>query len=85
MSEPYIHLGWDCVVPSRSIIMILDMDSCTERPATRAYIKAAAAAGRVREIAPDMPRSLVICRENGQNVSYITKLSPAALAGRLEK
>ncbi len=81
----FLHLGRDVVVPEDSIIVVFDMDTATWSRHTRNYLTAAEKAGKVYVITDELPKSAVVCRENGDHVVYISQISSKTLLKRLEE
>lgn len=81
----FLHLGRDVVVPADSIITVFDMDTATYSRFTREYLAAAEQAGKVFVITEELPKSAVVCRENGDFVVYISQISSRTLLKRLEE
>ncbi|NCB52474.1 MAG: DUF370 domain-containing protein [Clostridia bacterium] len=80
----YLHLGQNVVVPEASVIGIFDIDNTTQSHITRAYLNRAEKAGLVINISDDIPKSFVICEENGKRTVYLSQLSSATLLKRSE-
>ena len=81
----FLHLGRDVAVNSEKIIMVFDMDTATWSKHTRAYLAAAEKEGRVQVITDDIPKSAVVCRENGETVVYISQISSKTLLKRAQE
>ena len=81
----FLHLGRDVAVADNSIVVIFDMDTATWSRHTRSYLSAAEKAGKVYVITDDLPKSAVVCRENGDFVVYISQISSRTLLKRLEE
>lgn len=81
----FLHLGRDVAVDSEEILMVFDMDTATWSKHTRAYLAAAEQAGRVQVITEELPKSAVVCRENGKTVVYISQISSKTLLRRAEE
>lgn len=80
----FLHLGRDVAVSAGSIVTIFDMDTATWSRHTRNYLTAAEQAGRVMVITDELPKSAVVCQENGEVVVYISQISSKTLLKRLE-
>ena len=78
----YLHLGQDTVIDDRSIVAMFDIDACTVSKKTRDFLAAAQKNGEVVNVSFELPRSFVVCRENGRNVVYISQLSTKTLSNR---
>lgn len=78
----YLHLGQDTVIDDKNIIAMFDIDACTVSKKTRDFLEAAQKNGEVVNVSFELPRSFVVCRENGRNVVYISQLSTKTLSNR---
>ncbi len=81
----YLHLGCDTVVNTKNIISILDLESTSVSKFSKEFFKTAEEEGFVRNVSEEIPKSFVVCEENGQSVVYITNISTKALMGRIKK
>ena len=81
----FLHLGRDVAVDVDTIIVVFDMDTATWSRHTRNYLYAAEKAGKVYVITDELPKSAVVCRENGDFVVYISQISSRTLLKRLEE
>ena len=78
----YLHLGQDTVINDKNIVAMFDIDACTVSKKTRDFLAAAQKNGEVVNVSFELPRSFVVCRENGRNVVYISQLSTKTLSNR---
>lgn len=78
----YIHLGQETVVKTEDVVGIFDMDKTTTSKFTRDYLKKAEKKGLVVNVTTDLPKSFIVCNENGQIRIYISQISPVTLARR---
>lgn len=81
----YLHLGCDTVVNTKNIISILDLESTSVSKYSKEFLRIVEEEGFVRNVSEEIPKSFVICEEEGQSVVYITNISTKALAGRIKK
>ena len=81
----YLHLGSDTVVNTKNIISVLDLESTSVSKYSREFLKISQEEGFVRSVTDELPKSIVICEEQGQSVVYITNISTKALSGRIKK
>ena len=75
----FIHLGQDKVVATTDIIGIFDMDSTTVYKTTRDFLAKAEKEGRVTNVAADLPKTFVLCKEMGETKVYISGISASTL------
>ena len=78
----YLHLGQDTVIDDKNIVAMFDIDACTVSKKTRDFLAAAQKNGEIVNVSFELPRSFVVCRENGRNVVYISQLSTKTLSNR---
>ncbi len=84
MESLYLHLEHDSVILKKNIIGIFDMDKTTVSKKMREYLKTSELEGRVKYLSYDLPKSFIVCTENGETVVYISRLSSGTLIKRLE-
>lgn len=80
----YLHLGQDKVVKSSSVLGVFDMDTSTVQKNTRTFLNKAEKDGRVINVSFELPKSFVVCLEEGKIIIYISQLSTATLEKRAE-
>ena len=78
----YLHLGRDIAVPYNSIIGIFDFDTSTHSHLSRQFFDRAEKKGQVVVVTDGLPKSAVVCIENGEQVVYITQVSSQTLYKR---
>ena len=80
----YLHLGKGKVIPKADIIGIFDLDITSQSHLTRKYLNMADKAGEVVNAAEDIPKSFVVCCENGKKTVYLSQMAAATLMKRSE-
>lgn len=80
----YLHLGQDTVVKMENIIGIFDMDTSTVAKATRNFLNLAEKQGKIINVSYELPKSYVVCNDEGKTKIYISQLSPSTLEKRTE-
>ena len=80
----YLHLGAETAVRTEDILAICDLDNPSASHITRSYLRAAEQAGEVVNVADDLPKSFVVCREDGKTRIYLSQLNTATLLKRAE-
>ena len=78
----YLHLGQDVIVNERTIVGVFDMDNSTVSRHTRAFFARAQREGRVVNVSLELPKSFIVCEENGRETVYISQISTATLLRR---
>ena len=70
----YLHLGQDCIIRTKEILGIFDLDSATLSKHTRDYLTRAEKEGRVVNVTTELPKSFIVT--TGQNAKvYISPVS----------
>ena len=80
----YLHLGKGTVVPKKDIVGIFDLDITSQSHLTRRFLNTADKAGEVVNAAEDLPKSFVVCCENGKNTVILSQMASATLLRRSE-
>ncbi len=78
----YLHLGKGTVVRSDAVIGIFDLDITSQSHLTRKYLQAAEKAGQVVNAAEDIPKSFVVCEEDGRRTLYLSQMAASTLLKR---
>lgn len=81
----YFAAGKEKYLSSGSVIGIFDLDITSQSHLTRKYLSAADRAGKVINAAEDIPRSFIVCAENGENRVYLSQASTATLVRHIEE
>lgn len=80
----YLHIGSSVVIPVTSIVAVMDMDNSTQSYRTREFLSGAERRGEVVDVSGELPRSFVVCEEDGRRTVYLSQLSSATLLKRSE-
>ena len=78
----YLHLGDEVMAKNRQIIGVFDLDTSTVTRATRDFLAEAQKKGMVVNIGENLPKSFVLCEENGSYKVYISPLAASTLRRR---
>lgn len=78
----YLHLGQDTVVKTADVIGIFDMDTSTVSKPTRDFLNFSEKQKNVINVSFELPKSFVVCNENGKLKVYISQISPSTLQRR---
>ena len=78
----YLHLGQDTVITTKSIIGIFDKNRKKITKKTRDYLTEAEKKGNVVNVSYELPKSFIVCKENGKIMVYISQLSSKTLYKR---
>ncbi len=79
----YLHLGAGAVVRTDSIVGVFDLDNTSQSQLTRRYLAAAEKNGQVVNVAEDIPKSFVVCRDGEKTAVYLSQMSPQTLFKRI--
>ena len=79
----YLHLGAGAVVRTDSIVGVFDLDNTSQSQLTRRYLANAEKCGQVVNVAEDIPKSFVVCRDGERCTVYLSQMSPQTLCKRL--
>ena len=80
----YLHLGQSVVVPMTTVVGVFDLDNTTGSHLARAFLRDAEKAGRVINVAEDLPKSFVVCEDDGRITVYLSQLASSTLLKRSE-
>lgn len=78
----YLHLGQNTIVRTASISGVFDLGNTTGSKRTREYLARAQREGRVVDVTSELPKSFIVCQENGRETVYLSQMSPATLLRR---
>jgi len=81
----YLHLGDEFIIPFHTIIGIFDMDAVTVTKTGQKFLQNAEKNGRLYTISENLPKSFIVCRENGQETVYLSQISATTLNRRMER
>ncbi len=78
----YLHLGHETVVRLQDIIGIFDIETSSVGKETRWFLSRAEKNLMVTNVSNDLPKSFVVCSDNGAIRVYISQISTATLKRR---
>ncbi|NLY49643.1 MAG: DUF370 domain-containing protein [Firmicutes bacterium] len=76
----FLHIGNDVMVPTKDIILIVDLRSAREGIATREFIEISEDEGLLNKVGDTEPKSLVLTTDRG----YLSPISSLTLDSRSE-
>lgn len=79
-----LHIGSGYLINTGQIIGIFDLDKTTYGPKTREFLAKAEQAGQVISAGYELPKSFLVCNENGKTVVYLSQLASSTLQKRAE-
>lgn len=81
----YLHLGSGALVRTESIIGVFDLDNTSQSHITRKYLSAAEKAGQIINVAEDIPKSFVVCRDEKGMKVYLSQMASQTLLKRSQE
>lgn len=78
----YLHLGNEIIVKKSDIVGIFDIENTTTGKTTSQLLERAQKQGNVITVSFEMPKSFVLCCEEGREKVYICQISAATLRKR---
>ena len=78
----YLHLGQSVVVPESSVVGLFDLDNTTGSHITRRFLKRSEKDGEIINVSDELPKSFVVCNENGKTEIYLSQLAAQTLLKR---
>ena len=81
----YLHLGNGKIINTETLIGIFDLDITSQSYLTRQFLTLSEKAGHVINAAEDIPKSFVVCSENGKKTVYLSQMASATLLKRSEE
>jgi len=80
----FLHLGNDCVVKTKNIVGIFDIENTSVSKDTKTFLADVSRQGEVIYVTNELPKSFVVCKD-GENIkTYISQISVQTLKKRLE-
>ncbi len=80
----YLHLGQEKVIKTEDIIGIFDLDTTTVSSKTRKFLNEAERKGQISVVSVELPKSFILCKENGEQKIYLSQISPSTLLKRTD-
>ena len=80
----YLHIGKEKIIKTDEIIGIFDLDTATISKATRKYLAVAEKRGDVVNVTTELPKTFIVCKEDGKRTVYISQISSSTLNKRSE-
>ena len=78
----YLHIGKEKIIKTDQIIGTFDLDTATISKATRNYLAAAEKSGEVVNVTTELPKTFIVCKEDGKRTVYISQISSSTLNKR---
>ncbi len=80
-----LHIGSGYLINTETIVGIFDLDKTTYGTRTREFLAKAEKAGNVISAGYELPKSFIVCYEQGRQTVYLSQLSSSTLKGRSER
>jgi ribosomal protein S8 len=79
----FLHLGGDIVIPSKSIIAILDIDTTTISKDTKEFLKISEEEGFIETVSKkDLPKTFIVTESDKKSKIYLSPISSVTLLKR---
>ena len=78
----FLHIGQNYMLAKNTVIGIFDLDNTSASHLTRAFLARMEKEGHVVNAAEDLPKSFVLCTDNGVPTVYLSQLSYQTLLRR---
>ncbi|MBO5214196.1 MAG: DUF370 domain-containing protein [Clostridia bacterium] len=80
-----LHIGSGYLINTETIVGIFDLDKTTYGTRTREFLAKAEKAGNVISAGYELPKSFIVCSENGRGRVYLSQLASSTLQKRYEE
>lgn len=77
-----LHIGNGKTVRQKDIVAILDLDTATQTPLTRAFLSGKTREGKVEAADEEIPRSFLLLDDGEESRVILSPISPSALCDR---
>ncbi len=78
----YLHLGQDCVVKTKDIVAIFDLEKTSVSQITKNFLRKAGKQDIVTYVSDELPKSFIVIQtEEGEKI-YVSSISSTTLAKR---
>ena len=81
----YLHLGEEASVREKEIIGVFDIENTSVSKHTKEFLSSAEKNHNVEYVNFEMPKSFIVCENNGEKKVYISPISAATLRKRSER
>ncbi len=78
----YIHLGQNTAVRLKNVVAVFDMENTTVSKNSRGFLEQAQKNGEIITVSDELPKTYVVCIENGETKVYISPVSSSTLLKR---
>lgn len=81
----YVHIGNDNIIKKNEIVAILNLELLMEEKKIEDIIKELNLEGKIINISDSVKKSLIIVKNNNEQIGYVTNISSITLAKRIQK
>ena len=81
----YVHIGNDNIIKKDEIVAILNLELLLEEKKLEDIIKKINLEGKIINISDSVKKSLIIVKNNNEQIGYVTNISSITLAKRIQK
>ncbi len=79
----FLHIGGDYTIHTKDIVAIMDLDTSTVSKISREFLDKVQREDTVITVSDeDLPKSYIVCEQNGKTIVYISPISSATLLKR---
>lgn len=78
----YLYLGQETVIRTGEIIGIFDLETSSVSRITKSYLSETQKKGHIVAVSAELPKSFVVCENQGAHKVYLSQISPATLKKR---
>ena len=80
----YLHLGGDTVIRTENVVGIFDLENSSVSRHTKKYLSKKKKKKKVVNVSFELPKSFIVCLEDGEERVYISQISTSTLIKRLD-
>ena len=80
----YLHLGGDTVIRTENVVGIFDLENSSVSRHTKNYLSKVTKDKKVVNVSFELPKSFIVCLEDGEERVYISQISTSTLIKRLD-
>ena len=79
-----LHIGSGYLINTETIVGIFDLDKTTYGPKTREFLAKAEKSGTVVSAGYELPKSFIVCNDQGTQRVYLSQLASSTIQKRIE-
>lgn len=78
----YLHLGQDCIVKTKDIVAIFDMEKTSISQITKDFLRNAGKKNIVTYVSDELPKSFIVLKNEKEERIYVSSISSTTLSKR---